>query len=394
MNMKRKHITQLFITIFVGILLLSTNTIQGCTGFVVGKNEKILIAHNKDWWSPDTYIHTYPATESSHGRLFFEIPYPHIFNGNYMVLAGGFNDQGLCYESFVTPYKLASFELLKPPLFKNPVDFILQEYTTVEEVIDFIQSHNLFFLNYILCSGQLFVVDKTGDAAIIEGDDIIRIQEDYHICTNFLQSSPELGNYPCWRYEYLKKTFENITEISIPLFEQLLSDVELFTQYSWIYNPNNSSVNLYHYHDFNKSITINLTEEFNQPAHSYYLPSLFEPEHNSAPKKPLKPTGPTSGNKKTEYIFKTNTTDDDNSEDELYYKWNFGDGIQTYWIHNDKKYGGMISHTWKKPGTYQIKVKARDIYGKESQWSDPLEIHIPWKKQISYQLFTMLFNRV
>ena len=376
MNKKSYFSVGILLSLLLVFILILANSTQACSGFIVKNNDQVLVAHNKDWWSPDTTIHVYPAENDAYARLFFEIPYPHIFNSEYKVLAGGINEHGLCYESFVTPLKSASFELFKPPIFTNPVNRLLQQYTTVEEVVDFIESHNLFFVNYILRSGQLFVVDRTGDAAIIEGDDIIRIKDHYQICTNFLQSSPDLGNYPCWRYSYLTEILANMTTPTLSEFETLLENVELFTQYSWIFNPNNDTIHLYHFNDYDNSITINLSEEFNQPAHMYYLPSLFEPTTNTAPKKPTTPSGPTTGSRNTEYIFETNTTDPDNSQQELYYKWDFGDGTETFWIHNNENYSGLIRNTWKRPGTYFVKVKAKDIYGKESNWSDLHEIKI------------------
>jgi len=373
--MKKKTIIILGI-LFIILLLLSSTISTACSGFTIRKDGTVLIAHNKDWWSPDTYIHVYPSTDDTYGRLFLEIPYPHIFNSDYMVLAGGFNEHGLCYESYVTPFKLASFELFKPPIFTSPVNHILQKYTTVEEVIAFIESHNLFFVNYILCSGQIFVIDKTGDAAIIEGDDILRINGDYQVCTNFLQSTPELGNYPCWRYDFLSDELQNMTNPSIPVIESLLESVELFTQYSWVFNPNEDILRLYHFHNYTNPVLLNLTKEFSQPAHTYYLPNLFEPPGNIAPQTPNKPFGPIDGVINTEYFFETQTNDLDNPQSELYYQWDFGDGSDQFWIYCNGEQNATYLHNWQKPGTYQVRVKARDIYGKESDWSDALTISI------------------
>jgi len=389
MNAKKIQVIASLMSLLLIFLLLSTSISQACSGFMVTHDDTVLIAHNKDWWSPDTTIHVYPADQEAYARLFFEIPYPHLFNKDYKVLAGGINEYGLCYESFVTPFKLASFELFKPPLFENPVDYILQHFTTVQEVIDYLEDHNLFFLNYILCSGQIFLVDDTGDAAIIEGDDIIKRTQQYQICTNFLQSTPNLGGYPCWRYQFLQESLENMTNPSISHFETLLDHVHQLTQYSWIINPNNNTLYLYHFSHFDNKIILNLTEEFNQPAHSYYLPSLFEPEHNMPPEKPSIPAGPTLGTRGSKYLFEINASDRDNTQDELYYKWNFGDGSQTNWIHHSEIYGGQITYAWKQPGIYSVTVKARDIYGKESPWSDPLEIQINRPFQ---SVFDLLFS--
>ena len=39
------------------------------------------------------------------------------------------------------------------------------------------------------------------------------------------------------------------------------------------------------------------------------------------------------------------------------------------------------SHIWNAKGTYSIKVKAKDINGAESDWSDPLAVIMPKNKQ-------------
>jgi PKD domain-containing protein len=376
--MKKNVLSWMLLFFLINGFLMSGCIVSACTGFVAIDNELVLTGHNKDWWSPDTYIHVYPPEADSFGRIFFEIPYPIIINNNYHVLAGGMNEQGLFYESYVTPLLFASFEPFKPPLFLSPVTYLMETCSTVDEVIAYLESHNLFFLNYLLCSGQLFVIDKTGDAAIIEGDMIIRKEGNFQVCTNFLQSNPDLGNYPCWRYETACLMLENMTEVTVSYVRSILNAThqEGFTQYSTICDLQEGIIHLHHFHNYSKSIQLNLQEEINKGKHSYYLPSLFEPETNQAPLTPQKPTGPTSGVKKEPYIFETNTSDRDNKNTQLYFKWDFGDNTQTYWIINRAPYWGKASHIWKKPGTYLVKAKARDMYGKESEWSEPLEITI------------------
>ena len=384
--MVKKNSLISFVFILCIFLFFQSNGIA-CTGFMMEKDGLVLTGHNKDWWSPDSYIRSYPAEESKFGRMYFEIPYPIVFSNSYNVLAGGMNDQGLFYESYVTPLLFASFELFKPPLFKTPVTYLMERCSTVAEVVDYIESHNLFFLNYLLGSGQVFVIDKTGDAAIIEGDEIIRKTQDFQICTNFLQSNPGLGNYPCWRYETAEEMLVNTTELSIPRFEEILNATqqEGFTQYSTICDLNNGIMKVYHFQDYEHPIEFDIHEETSMDEHSYYLPSLFEPASNQAPLKPETPIGPSNGKKDEQYIYQTNTTDPDNPPEEIYYKWEFSDGTQSYWLLNREPYGGKVAKTWEKQGTYTVRVKARDIYGKESPWSDPLEVSMPKTKICSME---------
>ena len=94
-----------------------------------------------------------------------------------------------------------------------------------------------------------------------------------------------------------------------------------------------------------------------------------------APQKPATPQGETQGKINKKYEYESFAIDEDG--DILYYLWDFGDG-------NEKWYGPCVSggkikvnHSWNKKGNYEIKVKARDIYGRESEWSDPLPVKMP-----------------
>ena len=66
------------------------------------------------------------------------------------------------------------------------------------------------------------------------------------------------------------------------------------------------------------------------------------------------------------------TTDPDNTEDEIYYRIDWGDGTMSNWYNKYWYQSGLMNHSWKMPGTCNIKVKAKDIYGNESDWSEPL----------------------
>lgn len=83
---------------------------------------------------------------------------------------------------------------------------------------------------------------------------------------------------------------------------------------------------------------------------------------------------------KNEYNFETYTIDPDNDYTEIYYQWDFGDGTQTHWINNLSPYGGKVSHVYEKSGKYEIKVRARDIYNKQSPWSDSHQIQVSKEK--------------
>lgn len=92
---------------------------------------------------------------------------------------------------------------------------------------------------------------------------------------------------------------------------------------------------------------------------------------------PNKPniTGPTNGKTDSNYTYITSTTDADG--DLVYYMWNWGDDSSTDWV-GPYESGEVCtrSHMWAEKGSYEIKVKAKDNYGGEGKWSDPLTIFL------------------
>lgn len=93
------------------------------------------------------------------------------------------------------------------------------------------------------------------------------------------------------------------------------------------------------------------------------------------PEKPERPEGPIRGKPDVEYTYTTTTTDPDG--DQVYYKWSWDDGTYSGWLgpYNSGAIG-TGSHSWSVLGTYDIKVKAKDIHGAQSDWSDALTISI------------------
>jgi hypothetical protein len=121
----------------------------------------------------------------------------------------------------------------------------------------------------------------------------------------------------------------------------------------------------------------------------YYETNLFgdpslkftEGAANHPPEKPGVPSGPTSGKAGVNYTFSSSTTDPDAS-DLLYYKWDWGNG-ESDWL-GPYASGQSVEaiHKWLIPGDYQVKVKAKDSNGLESEWSDTVTIHIAVGPQI------------
>ena len=111
------------------------------------------------------------------------------------------------------------------------------------------------------------------------------------------------------------------------------------------------------------------------------------------PNKPSIPNGPSKGEIGVKYTYSTSTTDP--QSDQVYYLFDWGDGTESGWL-GPFPSGETIeaNHTWTKQKIYKIKVKAKDIIGYESVWSDKLAISIPRIKISSNNLLLRLFRQL
>ena len=115
---------------------------------------------------------------------------------------------------------------------------------------------------------------------------------------------------------------------------------------------------------------------------------------NCPPNQPSRPEGPTSGTIGMAYTYTTSATDPDG--DQIYYKFSWGDGSYSSWL-GPYDSGDIVSasHSWSTKGNYEIRVKAKDIFGAESEWSDPLPISMPkyqWLKLLPRMLQRVIWN--
>jgi outer membrane protein assembly factor BamB len=100
-------------------------------------------------------------------------------------------------------------------------------------------------------------------------------------------------------------------------------------------------------------------------------------EEKKGNKPPYKPVfvGPTHGKILREYFFTTTTVDPESSN--VFYWFDWGDDSDGKWLGPYKSgISENIYHTWNNRGKFKIRVKARDVDGLESEWSDMDSISI------------------
>ena len=121
--------------------------------------------------------------------------------------------------------------------------------------------------------------------------------------------------------------------------------------------------------------------------------NILETNANVAPFEPDKPDGSTNGKPNIEYIYNTSTTDPNGHQ--ILYKWDWGDGEITDWI-GPFDSGALVEekHNWTEKGTYEIKVKAKDIFGMETDWSESLSVKISTSRYKNRQYPVLLLFKI
>jgi hypothetical protein len=100
-------------------------------------------------------------------------------------------------------------------------------------------------------------------------------------------------------------------------------------------------------------------------------PSSRITKESDPPNTPPKPSGNTSGDNGKEYTYTTSTTDPDGDSMKYCFDW---DDNTVSWT--ERVASASLNHTWEKPGIYELKVKARDVFGLDSAWSESLVVTI------------------
>jgi hypothetical protein len=368
------------ISICIFFIIVSMNIASACTGFTASDDNKVLVGSNEDNTPAKRYVGIYPPGEGKYGKILFGYGYQKDS------MQQGMNDQGLFWDGFACPYlEVTKGEGLTPIpdpeyLFYN---LITETCSTIYDVIDILDSHDIRDLPIEIC--QVLFVDRLGNSVIFEGDDYVFKEGNYQVVTNFYQTHPELGVYPCWRYDTAVNMLENMNDLTMEYFRDICDATHQEwplpyprTIYSLVCDLTNNKIHYYYEYRYNKLWEINLSEMFEFGEYTYDVLNVF---NNHEPSKPNKPIGPNTGSVNKEYEFSCTALDIDG--DQLFYKWDWGDGNISGWLGPyDSGELCYASFSWSEKGEYSIRVKARDTNCGISEWSNPQNINITRKKVI------------
>lgn len=112
---------------------------------------------------------------------------------------------------------------------------------------------------------------------------------------------------------------------------------------------------------------------------------------NAPPSKPSI-NGPANGKIGTEYDYNFSSTDPEGQD--LFYYINWGDGNTEQWAGPfNSSEQVIVSHTWTKKGTYQVKAKVMDANSGVSYWGT-YDVSMPKSKIIEHNFLWKIFERI
>ncbi len=112
-----------------------------------------------------------------------------------------------------------------------------------------------------------------------------------------------------------------------------------------------------------------------------------------APERPARPKGKNLVIKGRKYTYETMSNSPSNKKIQYGWDWD-GDGVVDEWT--DFYQSGekvKVGHAWEKRGKYVVRAKARDEYGLESKWSEPIKVRT-WIAFGNYPLHHLFMRNV
>ena len=190
------------------LLLIIVPGALACTGVAIALDGRVVVGGNEDWTRFDAHIWAEAATEDAYGAVYFGYEIRGEFGPRapYWFEFQGVNDHGLYFDTFGAPTAINPRWAGKPSCPEHIEILMMRECATVEHAIDLLSSYNLaryrrYNETIFRSNMQFFLADRTGTAAVVDGEHVHRIEGSYLVTTNFRLSDPSLGGWPCWRYD-------------------------------------------------------------------------------------------------------------------------------------------------------------------------------------------------
>ena len=275
-KIKLMQFVKLILLMIITFLVLQDSI--ACSGYKITIGNRTFFGSNHDAWSTTPHIWFENATNDKYGAAFTGAR----FDGeNGYAPQSGMNEMGLTFERLVAFHpKQESFANRKT--ISNPTKYlkdILHSCKSVDEVKDYISKYDhSYFLEDVF-----MYVDKSGNFLIVEPYTLTIGHEPTYVVANFCPSiTPEQNANKLDRYRNGVALIKNGIDTTLDYCTALLDTMHVCrnkigdgTLLSSIWDLNNGTVNLYFYHDYNKTFQFNLSEELKKGDHIIAIETLF-----------------------------------------------------------------------------------------------------------------------
>jgi len=263
-----KRLYQYLLPVLVMLLSCSVSSSYACTVFYICKDGKVMGGSNEDWKDPNTMMWFYPATEENHAwvKFGFKSGFPQA----------GMNDSGIFWDATSNPWQGMPYAEEHKELYAGALmQKVMEECNDIPEVIDIFDN----FYCQDQYRGQYLIGGSEEKSLIVDGDYYHHNEGSYQVLTNFHQSNPELGGYPCWRYTEAVDMLDNCSGLTEYFIGSVLSathqDGKYPTQYSLIFDPVERQIYLFYFHNFEEYLLLDLDDISSSDSSSYAIPPLF-----------------------------------------------------------------------------------------------------------------------
>jgi choloylglycine hydrolase len=256
-------------------VLTGLSPARPCSVFTAHDAQTVLAGNNEDYYGGDpTIIWFVPPENGKYGFVAWGFQENHFSQG-------GMNDQGLFWDGMATAALEITNDTGTKPFTITTLEEVMQVSATVDEAITALREYQL---SGVLGSAQLMFADRFGNSAIFEGDEVIYPAGDYQVGTNFLNSHPELGGHPCWRYDTLTAMMESGLELTVAYFTEMADAVHqgtevgpgIYTRYTTIGDLVEGMIYLYMDLDYDNYVLIDLAAHMARGSpHEYRMSDLF-----------------------------------------------------------------------------------------------------------------------
>jgi len=240
----------------------------GCIMFTKTERGTVLVGNNEDSKYTETVVRFVPGKDGKYGAVYFGYSslYPQ----------GGMNEKGLVYDGLACDDMEVKNQDGKKKFDGILTQKVMEECASVDEVVALLEQYDLSELS----RAQLMFVDRRGESVIVEGETMLRKRGNFQVATNFYLSTIQQGEpIPCMRYKIASDLLRK-NDVTVSDFRRILAQTHqeakwADTQYSNIYDPERLLVYLYHFHNYENEVVLDLKKELRKGEHVVKIADLF-----------------------------------------------------------------------------------------------------------------------